>query len=454
MDANKRVAIAGGGIAGLTCAKSLVDEGWQVSVFEQAPFLGGRASTYRDEDGDWIEQGLHLFLGTYSVLKQLLEEVGAPPDEVLFWMEQMTMSDAQDGSQGTYGVNPLHAPLKTLAGALGNNDFLGPLDKLGAAPLASALTHSYEGLRERFDDKTVTQWWRDKGGSEQVLERVLRPFCRAIQFTDADDFSAFNLLGWIHHSVVDLPHCLLGGYRGARDELMFQPIGRYLSEHGATVRTQAPLKQLVYDKTSNRVEAMIFEDGARVEADTFVLAVAAWDLDKLLPGALREDAFFQKIAQLPVAPAISVQLWLDRHIMKPDLFHLLGRSLMPVYQDQSVSTYPYEGGSRVSVTLSPADDLLSKSDDALVELAMSQLRAVHPEAAQAQVNKQVILRHKAHLIRPLPGAMSARPHQATPVSNLFLAGDWTQQEYFGSQEGAARGGRACAEAILKRPRPR
>src|SRR4051794_41496939 len=81
----KRIVIAGGGLAGLSCAKSLVDAGFEVSLFEGLPYLGGRASTYRDSDGDWIEQGLHIFLGTYSAFKALLDEIGCPPDEVLFW---------------------------------------------------------------------------------------------------------------------------------------------------------------------------------------------------------------------------------------------------------------------------------------------------------------------------------------------------------------------------------
>ena len=36
-----RVAIAGGGLAGLTCALSLAEAGCQVSVFEGLPHLGG-----------------------------------------------------------------------------------------------------------------------------------------------------------------------------------------------------------------------------------------------------------------------------------------------------------------------------------------------------------------------------------------------------------------------------
>ncbi|HYX39332.1 MAG TPA: FAD-dependent oxidoreductase [Oligoflexus sp.] len=80
----KHVVIAGGGLGGLTCAKSLVDHGHQVTVLEGLHFLGGRASTYRDKDGDWVEQGLHLFLGTYSKFKELLQEIAQPPDQTLF----------------------------------------------------------------------------------------------------------------------------------------------------------------------------------------------------------------------------------------------------------------------------------------------------------------------------------------------------------------------------------
>src|SRR5690606_9828412 len=120
--------------------------------------LGGRASTFRDDDGDWIEQGLHLFLGTYSEFKKLLDEVGQQPDDVLFWMTEVRIQDPA-GPDAVYGTNPLHAPLKTFLSILGQNRFLGPIDKLATAAIAAPAVRSMEGLRENFDDRTVTQWW-------------------------------------------------------------------------------------------------------------------------------------------------------------------------------------------------------------------------------------------------------------------------------------------------------
>lgn len=51
MDARtERVAVVGGGIAGLACARRLVDEGWEVEVFDKARKAGGRMSTRRTDD--------------------------------------------------------------------------------------------------------------------------------------------------------------------------------------------------------------------------------------------------------------------------------------------------------------------------------------------------------------------------------------------------------------------
>ena len=58
-----RVAIAGAGLAGLSCAKYLADAGHTPVVVEARDVLGGKVSAWQDADGDWIETGLHIFFG-------------------------------------------------------------------------------------------------------------------------------------------------------------------------------------------------------------------------------------------------------------------------------------------------------------------------------------------------------------------------------------------------------
>jgi zeta-carotene desaturase len=41
-----------------------------------------------------------------------------------------------------------------------------------------------------------------------------------------------------------------------------------------------------------------------------------------------------------------------------------------------------------------------------------------------------------------------RPDQRTPVTNFFMAGSYTKQDYIDSMEGATMSGRLAATAIL------
>ncbi len=57
------VLILGGGLAGLTAAKRLTDKGFQVKVLEKREIFGGKVSSWKDDEGDWIESGTHCFFG-------------------------------------------------------------------------------------------------------------------------------------------------------------------------------------------------------------------------------------------------------------------------------------------------------------------------------------------------------------------------------------------------------
>lgn len=72
----KKVAIIGGGLSGLACAKYLSDAGHEPTVYEARDVLGGKVSAWQDEDGDWIETGLHIFFGAYPNMMNLFAELG------------------------------------------------------------------------------------------------------------------------------------------------------------------------------------------------------------------------------------------------------------------------------------------------------------------------------------------------------------------------------------------
>ena len=66
------VLVVGAGIAGLTCARRLVEAGSRVIVLEQSRGVGGRCATRRVE-GCVVDHGLTFFHGSDSKLLAALE---------------------------------------------------------------------------------------------------------------------------------------------------------------------------------------------------------------------------------------------------------------------------------------------------------------------------------------------------------------------------------------------
>ena len=97
--APKRVAVIGGGLAGLSCAKYLADAGHKPVLVERGDVLGGKVSAWQDKDGDWIETGLHIFFGAYPNMMNLLAELNI--EDRLQWKQHAMIFAMQQVGSGT-----------------------------------------------------------------------------------------------------------------------------------------------------------------------------------------------------------------------------------------------------------------------------------------------------------------------------------------------------------------
>ncbi len=77
-----RLAVIGGGWAGLAAAVRAVEKGWQVSLFEMAAQLGGRARSLGDGK-DAPDNGQHILIGAYARTLHLMHTVGVIEKQVL-----------------------------------------------------------------------------------------------------------------------------------------------------------------------------------------------------------------------------------------------------------------------------------------------------------------------------------------------------------------------------------
>src|SRR5918997_7232281 len=108
----KRVVIVGGGFAGLTAAKRVADAGHEVVVLEKREVLGGKWSSWKNEQGDWIESGLHVFFGAYQEIYDLMRELSTY--ENILWKEHVLTYTLAQGERFEFRTMNAPSPMHLL----------------------------------------------------------------------------------------------------------------------------------------------------------------------------------------------------------------------------------------------------------------------------------------------------------------------------------------------------
>lgn len=71
----RKIVILGGGLAGLTCAQRLIDEGYDVELYEISDRFGGFTSGKRDHDGTPVIHSWRGFFSSYGNIFKLLKRL-------------------------------------------------------------------------------------------------------------------------------------------------------------------------------------------------------------------------------------------------------------------------------------------------------------------------------------------------------------------------------------------
>jgi len=447
----QKVVVVGGGLAGLTASKNLVDAGYEVLLLEKRPILGGKVSAWKDTDGDWVETGLHAFFGAYDEIYKLMKELGTY-DNVL-WKKHELQYTLAKGERFSFATVNLPSPLHLLPAAFKNRYFslrerLTLVKALGPMLFGSA---KYFSSQDKF---SYEQWHTRWGISKRMLKKMFMPMALSLKFLPPEEISAKIVLDVIGIFLRQNHASKMGLLKGSPAEFLTGPIASYVTEHGGTIQTEAKLKEVVLDDYDRRkVTALVLESGERIEADHFLFALPIHNLKKVIPSELYEgETFFANLKEISSVPVISAQLWIDRQVSYVDNLLFAPDGHIPVYADMGNTTPEYycEGKSRFHVCVAPAKDLMKMSDEEVTEIVWNDLRDCFPDSAKdAKLIKSVIVRIPNSVYRPAPGIDQYRPSQKTPVKNLFLAGGYTHQMFYDSMEGAVASGKLAAQELIK-----
>jgi zeta-carotene desaturase len=474
-----RVAIVGAGLAGMATAVELVDAGHEVEIFESRPFVGGKVGSWVDADGNHLEMGLHVFFGCYYQLFDLMKKVGAIDN--LRLKEHTHTFINKGGRTGELDFrfftgapfNGLKAFFTT--SQLSLQDKLQNSLALGTSPIVRGLV-DFDGAMKTIRDLdkiSFADWFRRHGGNDGSLKRMWNPIAYALGFIDTENISARCMLTIFQFFAAKTEASVLRMLEGSPDEYLHKPIIQYLEARGAKIYTRRRVRDILFAEagTKTKVTGLVIANGETEEtitADAYVCATDVPGVQRLLPQQWRKWSEFENIYKLDTVPVATVQLRFDGWVTelhdaekRKQLTQAEGIDNLLYTPDADFScfadlaltspgNYYREGqGSLLQLVLTPGDPFIRQSNEAIAQHVLKQVHELFPSSRELTMTWYSVVKLAQSLYREAPGMDPYRPPQKTPVTNFFLAGSYTQQDYIDSMEGATLSGRQAAEAILE-----
>ncbi|NET61339.1 MAG: 9,9'-di-cis-zeta-carotene desaturase [Symploca sp. SIO2E6] len=474
-----RIAIVGAGLAGMATAVDLVDAGHQVEIFESRPFVGGKVGSWVDAEGNHIEMGLHVFFGCYYQLFELMRKVGALDN---LRLKEHTHTFVNQGSRiGELDFRFITgAPFNGLKAffttcQLSIQDKLQNSLALGTSPIVRGLV-DFEGAMKsirNLDSISFADWFRRHGGSEGSLKRMWNPIAYALGFIDTENISARCMLTIFQFFAAKSEASVLRMLEGSPHEYLHKPIIEYLEARGTKIYTRRRVREILFTdaSTETQVTGLVVAKGETEEtiiADAYVCASDVPGVQRLLPAAWRKWPEFDKIYKLDTVPVATVQLRFDGWVTelhdpqkRQQLAEAAGIDNLLYTPDADFSCFadlaltspgdyykPGEG-SLLQLVLTPGDPFIRQNNQAIANHVLQQVQELFPSSRELNMTWYSVVKLAQSLYREAPGMDPYRPHQKTPISNFFLAGSYTQQDYIDSMEGATISGHQAAQAILE-----
>lgn len=418
----RRVAVVGGGWAGLAAAVEATRRGHQVTLYEMAPQLGGRAREV-DFGEAKLDNGQHIMIGAYSQTLALMRFVGVDLGQALL-------------------RTPLRVTYPDGAGLQ-----LQPGSPLIAFSLA-VLRYPGWGLREKLALLGTSTRWALRGfrcapglSVEQLCARLppkvrdelLDPLCVAALNTPAPQASASVFLRVLKDALFSGPgsaDLLLPRWR--LSELWPRPAARWLKASGVALHVGHRVDRLEADGTGWRLDGTAF--------DSVVLACTAHEASRLT--RLVAPGWSAETAALHYEPIVTVYA-------RSEGAKRLPQPMMALRSDaRQPAQFAFDLGALggpdgvIALVVSGAASWVAQGMDMVERAALQQAQAAFaPQLAGPLTALQTTIEKRAtFLCTP-----SLKRPAARILPNLWAAGDYVEGPYPATLEGAIRAGITAAQ---------
>lgn len=429
----KSVIIVGGGCAGLAAGCSLAEKGYQVSLFESRPFLGGRLHSFTDpKTGDSVDNGQHLFAGFYYETFKLLSLIGSS-DHIAMQKNLEIDFLNKSGAYSDFRCPKLPSPLNLLAGLATYKEF----------PKVDLLKFALKSrrLRKTFpEDFSAANFLEEMGMSNQALHTFFRPLVLATLNADLEEVSGV-LFQNMMNLIMSVPreHAVLAYATVGFEELLARPAADFIFARGGVVYAATHIAGVNF--TDNKIGGVVDERGKVHKADAYIFALMPDQLVKIFP----ED-HDPCGTRWSYAPIVSVNIWYEQAVMDKMMVGLLDGNFHWIFDKKSIIKEPNKH-RYVTLLASSAYDMISMPKKEIIKRALADMEKYFPTSRGVEIKRTQVIKERRATVLITPLKAKRRPTARTQWKNAFLAGDWTDTGLPATVESAVKSGFMAADAI-------
>lgn len=449
-----KVVIVGAGTAGLVCAYRLQEKGISARVIEASTRVGGRMFSLRNffPDNQLTELGGEYIDSDHTTMQRLVKELG------------LTLNDLSGGGSGSEHAFFFDGHMVPVDGTF--IDMFRPVARAIAVDLKPMKADSDDDAEVSFDtakareiDALSISEWFEKRGIAGLATKILRAAYVGEYGLEIDQQSALNLLITMGDDTID------GEFHpfGESDERFHIAEGndavptRLAERLTRPVEPGAHLESIANNGSGFRLG--VRRDGSTREETTDVVVVALpftilrqLDLRVALPEPKRKA-----IKELGYGTNAKLIAGFSRRVWEEA--HKTGYTFTDLPFQCCWETSRGQPGSHAILTNFAGGNLGLHLDEGDIPTRaaefVAQVEKIYPGAAEG-FTKKAIRQHwpTSPFVRGSytcykPGQYTTlAAHVATPVGNLFFAGEHTSEDFNGYMEGAAESGERAAKEVL------
>ncbi len=430
----KKCLVIGGGLAGLTSAVYLSEHGFDVTLLEASPKLGGRTySLYNRVTDDYYDNGQHILMGCYDETINFFKKINSLYKLSFQESLKICFVDRQKKIH-KLDVPKYFYPFNLLIGILN----FSAVKFKSRLKIIDFMLDSLCCIDGALDNLSAEDWLKIKKQPEDSVKSLWEILIVGAMNTTPNRASAKIF-------VEILKRIFFNGNKSATivlpstdlTNLYVNDAVSFIESYSGKVQTSQKVIKLEFQ--NDQIINVITDKQEFKNYDFVISAVPSYSLEKIIKNSAQRifDNFI--IPRLNYSPILNIHLWLNHNPFMEKFYGLIDGKIH----------WLFNHGRHISLTVSSADELINLTEDEILSITLSELELFFPIFKQDFVDSFKIIKEKRATFIPDLSSVMKRENIKPVIGNLILCGDWFNTGLPSTIESAVLSGRLAFEKVLE-----